>query len=47
MSFARFAPLLLFVLPAAASAQSMNAEIFYKKQPRWLPRVRSRCFQAI
>ncbi len=31
MSIARFAPLLLFVLPAAASAQSMNAEIFYKK----------------
>jgi len=31
MSIARFASLLLFVLPAAASAQSMNAEIFYKK----------------
>ena len=31
MSLLRLAPLVLFVLPAAASAQSMNAEVFHKK----------------
>ena len=31
MSLVRFAPLLLLVLPAAVSAQSMNAEVFHKK----------------
>ena len=31
MSIVRFAPLLLLVMPAAALAQSMNAEVFYKK----------------
>ena len=31
MSFVRLAPLLLLVLPAAASAQSMNAEIFNQR----------------
>ena len=31
MSFVRLAPLLLLVLPAAASAQSMNAEVFHQK----------------
>ena len=31
MSFIRLAPLLLLFVPAAASAQSMNAELFHKK----------------
>ena len=31
MSFVRFAPLLLLALPAAVSAQSMNAEVFHQK----------------
>lgn len=31
MSIVRFAPLLLLVVPAAGSAQSMNAEAFYKR----------------
>jgi hypothetical protein len=31
MSIVRFAPLLLLALPAAVSAQSMNAELFYQK----------------
>ena len=31
MSIVRFASLLLLAVPAAASAQSMNAELFYKK----------------
>ena len=31
MSFVRFAPLLALLLPAAASAQSMNAETFHRK----------------
>lgn len=31
MSFVRLAPLLLLVLPAAASAQSMNAETFNQR----------------
>ena len=31
MSLVRFAPLLLLALPAVASAQTMNAEAFYKK----------------
>ena len=47
MSIARFAPLLLFVLPAAASAQSMNAEIFYKKAAALAAKGPLRCFRAI
>jgi hypothetical protein len=31
MSIVRLSPLLLLALPAAASAQSMNAEVFYQK----------------
>ena len=31
MSFVRFAPLLLLAVPAAVSAQSMNAEVFHQK----------------
>jgi hypothetical protein len=31
MSIIRVVPLVLFALPAAATAQSMNAETFYKK----------------
>ena len=31
MSFARLAPLLLLAVPVAASAQSMNAEVFHQK----------------
>ena len=31
MSLVRFAPVLLLALPAAASAQAMNAEVFHKK----------------
>jgi hypothetical protein len=31
MSLVRFAPLLLLALPAAVSAQSMNAEVFHQK----------------
>nr|MDQ3078087.1 hypothetical protein [Pseudomonadota bacterium] len=31
MSFVRLAALCLLAVPAAASAQSMNAETFYKK----------------
>ncbi len=31
MSIVRFASLLLFAIPASAPAQSMNAELFYKK----------------
>ena len=31
MSLVRFAPVLLLALPAAVSAQSMNAEVFHQK----------------